>query len=208
MRPDRSLFPGDDGFRFNHVLIRDVAYGSMPKELRSRAARAPGRLARGAERPPRRSRRDRRLPPRAGVPARCGARTPRRRAGPPRGRAAPSRRRGRARTPRGVGGNRRCSSGPPSCSPPAPRSARRAAHRTSEQRSATWARWSRPSALSTRRSTRRGAPATSSPSCARWSSAATSCSCAGPVTRMTFGGSPSARSTSSRRTPTSRTPGS
>jgi len=35
VRPDRSLFPGDDGFRFNHVLIRDVAYASMPKELRS-----------------------------------------------------------------------------------------------------------------------------------------------------------------------------
>ena len=36
VRPDRSLFPGDDGFRFNHVLIRDVAYASVPKELRSR----------------------------------------------------------------------------------------------------------------------------------------------------------------------------
>ncbi len=36
VRPDRSLYPGDDGFRFNHVLIRDVAYASMPKELRSR----------------------------------------------------------------------------------------------------------------------------------------------------------------------------
>jgi class 3 adenylate cyclase/tetratricopeptide (TPR) repeat protein len=36
VRHDRSLFPGDDGFRFNHVLIRDVAYASMPKELRSR----------------------------------------------------------------------------------------------------------------------------------------------------------------------------
>jgi class 3 adenylate cyclase/tetratricopeptide (TPR) repeat protein len=36
VRPDRSLFAGDDGFRFNHVLIRDVAYSSMPKELRSR----------------------------------------------------------------------------------------------------------------------------------------------------------------------------
>ena len=35
VRPDRSLFAGDDGFRFNHVLIRDVAYASMPKELRS-----------------------------------------------------------------------------------------------------------------------------------------------------------------------------
>ena len=42
MRPDRSLFPGDDGFRFNHVLIRDVAYGSMSKELR---AELHGRLA-------------------------------------------------------------------------------------------------------------------------------------------------------------------
>ncbi|MGZ4354885.1 MAG: ATP-binding protein, partial [Gaiellaceae bacterium] len=36
VRPDRSLVPGDDGFRFNHVLIRDVAYASMPKEQRSR----------------------------------------------------------------------------------------------------------------------------------------------------------------------------
>jgi class 3 adenylate cyclase/tetratricopeptide (TPR) repeat protein len=35
LRPDRSLFEGDDAFRFNHVLIRDVAYGSLPKELRS-----------------------------------------------------------------------------------------------------------------------------------------------------------------------------
>ena len=35
MRPDRSLYEGDDGFRFNHVLIRDVAYASMPKELRA-----------------------------------------------------------------------------------------------------------------------------------------------------------------------------
>jgi class 3 adenylate cyclase/tetratricopeptide (TPR) repeat protein len=35
LRPDRSLFEGDDAFRFNHVLIRDVAYGSLPKELRA-----------------------------------------------------------------------------------------------------------------------------------------------------------------------------
>jgi class 3 adenylate cyclase/tetratricopeptide (TPR) repeat protein len=35
IRPDRSLYEGDDGFRFSHVLIRDVAYGSMPKELRA-----------------------------------------------------------------------------------------------------------------------------------------------------------------------------
>jgi tetratricopeptide (TPR) repeat protein len=35
LRPDRSLVEGDDGFRFNHMLIRDVAYASMPKELRA-----------------------------------------------------------------------------------------------------------------------------------------------------------------------------
>ena len=35
VRPDRSSFAGDDAFRFNHVLIRDVAYASMPKELRA-----------------------------------------------------------------------------------------------------------------------------------------------------------------------------
>jgi len=35
LRPDRSLFEGDDAFRFNHVLIRDVAYASVPKELRA-----------------------------------------------------------------------------------------------------------------------------------------------------------------------------
>ena len=42
VRPDHSSFAGDDGFRFNHVLIRDVAYASMPKELR---ADLHGRLA-------------------------------------------------------------------------------------------------------------------------------------------------------------------
>ena len=35
LRPDRSLYEGDDGFRFSHVLIRDVAYASMPKGLRA-----------------------------------------------------------------------------------------------------------------------------------------------------------------------------
>ena len=33
--PTGRSFEGDDGFRFNHVLIRDVAYASMPKELRA-----------------------------------------------------------------------------------------------------------------------------------------------------------------------------
>jgi tetratricopeptide (TPR) repeat protein len=35
IRPDRSLFPGDDGFRFGHILIRDAAYDSMPKRVRA-----------------------------------------------------------------------------------------------------------------------------------------------------------------------------
>ena len=35
IRPDRSDFPGDDGFRFAHMLIRDAAYDSTPKELRA-----------------------------------------------------------------------------------------------------------------------------------------------------------------------------
>ncbi len=35
VRPDRSLYEGDDGFRFSHVLVRDVAYASVPKELRA-----------------------------------------------------------------------------------------------------------------------------------------------------------------------------
>src|SRR5262249_37614912 len=35
IRPGRSLFPREDGFRFHHVLIRDVAYRSVPAELRA-----------------------------------------------------------------------------------------------------------------------------------------------------------------------------
>ena len=35
IRPDRPTLPGDDGFRFGHILIRDAAYGSVPKKLRA-----------------------------------------------------------------------------------------------------------------------------------------------------------------------------
>jgi tetratricopeptide (TPR) repeat protein len=35
IRPDRSLVPGEDAYRFRHVLIREAAYGAMPKELRA-----------------------------------------------------------------------------------------------------------------------------------------------------------------------------
>ena len=36
VRPDESLFPGDDAFRFVHVLVRDAAYDAAPKELRAK----------------------------------------------------------------------------------------------------------------------------------------------------------------------------
>jgi class 3 adenylate cyclase/tetratricopeptide (TPR) repeat protein len=35
IRPDAPLFPADDGFRFGHILIRDAAYDSAPKQLRA-----------------------------------------------------------------------------------------------------------------------------------------------------------------------------
>jgi len=35
VRPDRSDFAGDEGFRFRHLLIRDAAYLAMPKEARA-----------------------------------------------------------------------------------------------------------------------------------------------------------------------------
>jgi class 3 adenylate cyclase/tetratricopeptide (TPR) repeat protein len=35
VRPDASIPGRDDGFRFGHVLIRDVAYEAMPKEVRA-----------------------------------------------------------------------------------------------------------------------------------------------------------------------------
>ncbi|HEU4941838.1 MAG TPA: adenylate/guanylate cyclase domain-containing protein [Gaiellaceae bacterium] len=35
IEPDRSLIPGDDGFRFRHVLIRDAAYLGLAKDSRA-----------------------------------------------------------------------------------------------------------------------------------------------------------------------------
>ncbi|MEX2548289.1 MAG: AAA family ATPase [Chloroflexota bacterium] len=34
IRPDRAQLPGDDAFRFDHTLIRDAAYESIPKRVR------------------------------------------------------------------------------------------------------------------------------------------------------------------------------
>ncbi|HET7701644.1 MAG TPA: AAA family ATPase, partial [Candidatus Limnocylindria bacterium] len=35
VRPDQASLPGDDGYRFGHVLIRDAAYDAMPKRQRA-----------------------------------------------------------------------------------------------------------------------------------------------------------------------------
>jgi class 3 adenylate cyclase len=35
IRPDRAQIPGDDGFRFRHLLIRDAAYDALPKATRA-----------------------------------------------------------------------------------------------------------------------------------------------------------------------------
>jgi class 3 adenylate cyclase len=35
VRPSRALLPGDDAFRFRHLLIRDAAYDSLPKAVRA-----------------------------------------------------------------------------------------------------------------------------------------------------------------------------
>ncbi len=35
IRPDRSALPGEDAFRFRHLLIRDAAYQSLPKQARA-----------------------------------------------------------------------------------------------------------------------------------------------------------------------------
>jgi class 3 adenylate cyclase/tetratricopeptide (TPR) repeat protein len=35
VRPDRPLLPGDDAYRFRHLLIRDAAYDALPKATRA-----------------------------------------------------------------------------------------------------------------------------------------------------------------------------
>jgi class 3 adenylate cyclase/tetratricopeptide (TPR) repeat protein len=35
IRPDTAQIPGDDGFRFHHLLIRDAAYEALPKAMRA-----------------------------------------------------------------------------------------------------------------------------------------------------------------------------
>jgi class 3 adenylate cyclase/tetratricopeptide (TPR) repeat protein len=35
IRPDKAQLPGEDGFRFRHILIRDAAYDALPKSTRA-----------------------------------------------------------------------------------------------------------------------------------------------------------------------------
>ena len=35
VRPDQTQLPGDDAFRFRHLLIRDAAYDGLPKAARA-----------------------------------------------------------------------------------------------------------------------------------------------------------------------------
>ena len=67
IRPDEPQAPGEDAFRFRHLLIRDAAYDGLPKakraELHERFADWLEEHGRS-----RRAGRDRWLPPRAGCP--------------------------------------------------------------------------------------------------------------------------------------------
>ena len=38
--PERSSLPGEDAYRFRHLLIRDAAYDAIPKSARSGLHRA------------------------------------------------------------------------------------------------------------------------------------------------------------------------
>jgi len=35
IRPDRSTLPGEDAFRFRHILVQESAYGALPKAMRA-----------------------------------------------------------------------------------------------------------------------------------------------------------------------------
>ena len=111
VRPDRAQLPGDDGYRFAHVLVRDAAYESMAKELRAELhERFAAWLGARRRRPAGRAGGDPRLPPRAGRPLPARARPPgRERRRTPRGRAAGARGHARLRPRRRQSGGRTCS---------------------------------------------------------------------------------------------------
>jgi class 3 adenylate cyclase/tetratricopeptide (TPR) repeat protein len=51
IRPGAALVPGEDAYRFRHILIRDAAYGAMPKELRAELHERFSTWLEGAETP-------------------------------------------------------------------------------------------------------------------------------------------------------------
>ncbi len=58
IRSDRPLLPGEDAFRFRHILIRDAAYDALPKATPRRPPPTLRRLAGAARDRTRRARRD------------------------------------------------------------------------------------------------------------------------------------------------------
>jgi len=98
IRPDRSQFAGEDGFRFRHLLIRDAAYDGLPKAMRADLHERLGILAGSARERARRAGRDRGVPPRAGLPLSKRTRTAHRRRPDRGGAEAPE----RCRLPRQV----------------------------------------------------------------------------------------------------------
>ena len=107
IRPERSTLPGEDAFRFRHLLIRDAAYEAIPKELRAELhERFADWLEKIASDRIEEQGRDPRLPPRTGLPAASRAwagRRPSEGPGPP-CRRAPLQRGDAGLSPRGRAG--------------------------------------------------------------------------------------------------------
>ena len=74
IRSERPQVAGEDGFRFRHLLVRDAAYGALPKAARADLHERYGRWIEQHARRTGRARRDPRLPPRAGSEIQGGAR--------------------------------------------------------------------------------------------------------------------------------------
>ena len=68
MRPDRAVLPGEDAFRFRHLLIRDAAYEALSKADRAQLHERFARWLEDARHRPGGTGRDHRLPPGTGVP--------------------------------------------------------------------------------------------------------------------------------------------
>ena len=82
IRPDKAQLPGEEAFRFHHLLFRDAAYEALPKSVRADLhERFAGWLEQHGD-AARRAGRAARLPPGAGGPLPRRARAGQRRVGP------------------------------------------------------------------------------------------------------------------------------